>query len=54
MSDVTYLVLGVLVLIIIPALYFGNKAKDAQEKANKKETALHRKFRNRKRNRKKK
>jgi hypothetical protein len=54
MSDVTYLVLGVLVLIVIPALYFGNKAKEAQEKAKKKETALQRKVRNRKRNKRKK
>lgn len=54
MSDVTYLVLGVLVLIVLPALYFGSKAKDAQEREKKKEAALHRKFRNRKRNKKKK
>ncbi|GEM_PF-1415926 len=54
MTDVTALVLGILVVLVLPAIYLGKKAKDAQEKEHKKEMAQARKFRNRRRNKKKK
>lgn len=53
MEDVTALVLGIIVVLVLPALYLGKKAKDAQEKEHKKEIALTRKFRNKRRNKKK-
>lgn len=53
MTDVTALVLGILVVLIIPAIYLSKKAKEAQEKEHKKELALTRKHRNRRRNKKK-
>lgn len=53
MTDVTALVLGILVVLVLPAIYLGKKAKDAQEKEHKKEIALTRKYRNKRRNKKK-
>ncbi|MFA7326187.1 MAG: hypothetical protein WC121_05945 [Candidatus Kapaibacterium sp.] len=53
MTDVTALVLGILVVLIIPAIYLSKKAKEAQEKEHKKEIALTRKYRNKRRNKKK-
>lgn len=53
MTDVTALVLGILVVLVLPAIYLGKKAKDAQEKERKKELAQSRKFRNRRRKKKK-
>lgn len=52
MSDVTALVLGVLVVLLIPAIYFTKKAKAAQDKEHKKEIAQSRNHRNKRRHKK--
>ena len=53
MTDVTALVIGILIVLVLPAIYLSRKAKDAQEKERKKELAQSRKFRNRRRKKKK-
>ena len=53
MSDVTALILGILVVLIIPAIFIGRKAKEAQDKEQRKKNAMARKQRNRRKNKKK-
>lgn len=53
MSDVVALVLGVLVVLLIPAVYLTKKAKAAQEKEHIKEIAQSRNHRNKRRIKKK-